>query len=56
MDNIKSVKDMLIQKKYKTLDEYIDMAEKLNIALAVADLREIERVLKEEGQQCNEKN
>lgn len=47
---------LMSMKKYKTLDEYIVLAEKLGIILSIEDLQEIERVLKAEGEKCKESN
>lgn len=56
MNNAQLAKQLIKEKKYKTLDEYITIAEKLSITLSIEDLHEIERLLKAEGEKCNAKN
>lgn len=56
MENMKLSQKLMSIRKYKTLDEYIVLAEELGLILSIEDLQEIERVLKAEAEQCKEKN
>lgn len=56
MENMKLSQQIISEKKYKTVNEYIELAERLGLSLSVADLQEIDRVLKAEGEKCKEKN
>lgn len=42
--------------KHKTLDDYIDIAEKFNIRLSVEDLMELEKAIKIKEEKCKENN